>query len=101
MSICRKDSSVSTILEQFTAYLFSSWLYLSLQGRMVVPGYLGETLQPLTMGAAPLLLSPDPVPLEPARQVWEPMAGPATSSLIPQFPFPPHPPWVSGYALCC
>ena len=51
--------------------LLPSWLYLSLQGRSVAPGYLGQTLQPLTMGPAPLLLSPALVPLGPARQVQE------------------------------
>lgn len=52
--------------------LFPSWLYLALQGRTVAASYLGETLQPLTVGAALLLLSSVPVPLGPARQVWEP-----------------------------
>lgn len=72
--------------------LFASLLYLFLQGRTVASDYLGETLQLLAMRAAPLLPSPAPVPLRPARQAWEPMAGPAMDSLIPEFPFPhPHP----------
>lgn len=60
---------------------------------------LGEAVQPLTMGAAPLLLSPSPVPLRPARQVQEAMADLPQNCLIPQFPFSPYPPWVSGHVL--
>lgn len=81
--------------------LFASWLYLFLQGRAVAPDYLGETLQLLAVRAASLLPSPAPVPLRPAREVCEPMAGPAMDSLIPEFPFPHPPPWLSGDALWC
>lgn len=71
----------------------------TLFGEVSIYQSLGEAVQPLTVGAAPLLFSPSPVPLRPARQVQEAMADLPQNCLIPQFPFSPYAPWVSGHVL--
>lgn len=101
MSICKKEAAMFSAHYLGAVYclsLFPSWLYLSLQGRTVAASYLGETLQPLTVGAALLLLSSVPVPLGPARQVWEPRTRHGLS--FSQFAFPHLPSWILRDVLC-
>lgn len=64
----------------------------TLFGEVSVYRSLGETVQPLTMIAASLLLFPSPVPLGPARQVKEAMADLPQAFLCLNFLFlPTHP----------
>lgn len=101
MSICKQEAAMFSAHYLGAVYcvsLFPSWLYLSLQGRTVAASYLGETLQPLMVGAALLLLSSVPVPLGPARQVWEPRTRHGLS--FSQFAFPHLPSWILRDVLC-
>lgn len=56
-------------------------------------------MQPLTMGAAPLLLSPSPASLGPARQVQKAMADLPQAFFSLNFLFSPYSPWVSRHVL--